>query len=115
MLKKANRFHGRGSLSHVYKKGKTVRGGDIALRFVPNYKHGSFRCAVVVAKKIEKSAVKRNKIRRRISAVIRENAGLINGPYDIVITVYNGSVAKLPGNELKKDILVLLGRAGLAK
>lgn len=112
MLKRGNRFHGRGSLRYVYKHGKTVRSSDIALRYSPNQKRSSFRCAVVVSKKVEKSAVKRNKIRRRISAVIRQNAAAVDQPYDIVITVFSATVAELPPQELQKIILVLMGPGG---
>jgi ribonuclease P protein component len=66
MIGRANRFHGYNSLRYVYKHGKTVRGPHMSLRFCPDAKRQDYRLAVVVSKKISKSAVARNRIRRRI-------------------------------------------------
>ena len=46
----------------MYQHGKTVRRPQMSLVFVPNDK-GFTRVAVVVSKKIAKSAVERNRIR----------------------------------------------------
>lgn len=98
----------------MYSRGKTVRLGDVALRFVPNNRQSKFRCAVVVSKKIEKSAVKRNRIRRRITAIVRDQAPTIKQPYDLVFTIYNGQIIKVPAEHLQKTIKDLIQKAQIS-
>lgn len=52
--------------------------------FVVKNKVKHLRTAIAVNKKNEKTAVKRNKIKRQIRAMLRENT-LINIPFDILI------------------------------
>ena len=63
---------------------------------------GYTRIAVVVSKKVEKSAVKRNRIRRRIYEAIRKNMDLVPKKRDYIFVVYTKSVSKLPFTELEK-------------
>ena len=63
---------------------------------------GFTRMAVVVSKKVEKSAVGRNRIRRRIYEVLRINIDLIPKKRDYIFVVYDKKVAKIPFNELEK-------------
>lgn len=115
MIGQKHRFHGHSSLRYVYSNGRTVRGQDLAIRFANNPKRSSYRCAVVVSKKVSKSAVKRNRIRRRLYEVIRNNQELLEGTPDIVITVFTEGVAVLEYEALNKTILRLLSGAGLLK
>lgn len=71
------------------------------------------KVAVVVSRKIHKSAVKRNRIRRRIYEQIRPLLPEIKTPTEIVITVYQAEVAEMPADELKKSVIELLKRAKL--
>jgi len=66
----------------------------------------------VVSRKVSKSAVVRNRLRRRIYEIVRENAAQIVQPYDFVFTVYDESIAELSHANLKKMILDQLMRAG---
>lgn len=111
MITKANRFHGHNSLRHVYQKGKTVRVGQLAIRYLYNDRRKAYRCAVVVSKKVDKSAVTRNRIRRRLYEVVRRLE--ISQPYDIVITVFDPGVSELPDAKLNKLVIGLVGQAGL--
>ena len=76
MLNKKYRFHSRGGVRYVYQKGKTIRSPKMSLVFLDN-ERGFTRVAVVVSKKIEKSAVKRNQIRRRIYEALRLNSSSV--------------------------------------
>jgi len=113
MLSKANRFHGLGSLNFVYRRGKQVRTGQIALKYIRNNKRLAYRCAVVVSKKVQKSAVARNRIRRRVYEAVRVEAASITEPYDLVFTIFDEAVATLPATELQADIKTLLEQAGV--
>ena len=63
---------------------------------------GFTRFAVVVSKKVEKSAVKRNRIRRRVYEVLRRNFDLIPKKKDYIFVIFSSDVAKIDFNELEK-------------
>jgi len=111
MLSKNHRFHGLGSLRYVFKSGKTVRSQNMALRYAENNRRKEYRCSVVVSKKVEKSAVTRNRIRRRVYAALRQIGPKINKPYDLVISVYSSAVADVPPAELELAINELFAKA----
>lgn len=71
------------------------------------------RVAVVVSKKIHKSAVKRNRIRRRIYENIRPRLDAWKSPSEVVITVYQADLADMPQSELAQAIDDLLRRGKL--
>ncbi|MBQ3263538.1 ribonuclease P protein component [Candidatus Saccharibacteria bacterium] len=101
MLNRRYRFHSRGGVRYVYRHGKTVRKPKMSLVFCENTR-GFTRVAVVVSKKVEKTAVGRNRIRRRIYEVIRKNFDLIPSRRDYIFVVYNGDVVNMPFSELEK-------------
>jgi ribonuclease P protein component len=105
MLSRKFRFHGLKSLDSVYRRGKTVRGQVLMLRYAPNPKHKHFRAAVVVSKKVHKSAVARNRIRRRIFELIRLHADRIPAGTDLVVTVFDASAGTMPHEELEKAVV----------
>ncbi|MBR3353167.1 ribonuclease P protein component [Candidatus Saccharibacteria bacterium] len=114
MLKKKYRFHSRGGVRYVYQHGKTVRRQQIALVFVPNTK-GYTRFAVVVSKKVEKSAVGRNRIRRRVYEALRLNFDTIPNKMDYVFVVYSKEVMKMPFKELEKKIGELIEESKICR
>jgi ribonuclease P protein component, eubacterial len=99
----------------VLKRGRTVRGQLLTLRYVRNNRQEVWRAAVVVGRKVNKSAVVRNRIRRRIYEIIRKNADLISEPYDLLISVYGDEVARMPHATLQRIVLDLLGRANVIR
>ena len=112
MISQAHRFHGRNSLRFVYQRGQHIRGGAVALRFVANPRRRSYRVAVVVSRKVSKSAVVRNRIRRRIYELVRDRVRPAAGPLDLVFTVYDESAATLAHESLQEIIVTLLAKAG---
>ena len=113
MISKQHRFHGRASLRYVYKNGKVVRGPWFSLRHAGNPRRETYRAAVVVSKKISKSAVTRNRIRRRLYEALREQEAGISGAPDIVITVFNGSALDAPFQKLGAELAAQLEKAGI--
>lgn len=111
MIHKTHRFHGHGSLQYVYRHGQTVRGPLCALRFVPNTHRDTYRLAVVVSKKVSKSAVVRNRIRRRLYEVVRGLEGRIATPYDMVLTVFTEAMATMPADQLQRAVHAQLKQA----
>lgn len=113
MLQYKYRFHGHGSLRYLYKNGKTVRNRSLSIRFVQNPKRKDTRCAVVVTRKLYKSAPKRNRIRRRIYEVLRTNWQHILPANDIVINVFEPRFYDMPHEDLKASVADVLARAEL--
>lgn len=114
MLRRAHRFHGYNSLNHVYRHGKTARaGGDFSTRYVLNTKRDGYRAAVVVSKKVHKSAVTRNRIRRRIFEQLRLLSDKIDQPYDMVVTVHSEHVADMPVKQLAELLKKQLEQADI--
>lgn len=85
----------------------------VSIRTAENSHRSLYRCAVVVSKKISKSAVKRNRMRRRLYEIVRKNQASITVSADIVITVHNEQIATMPSNELEATICKLLSQAGV--
>lgn len=101
MLAKKYRFHSRGGVKYVYQKGKTIRKAKMSLVFCNNAK-GFTRVAVVVSKKVSKTAVSRNRIRRRVYEVVRENMEFLPQKRDYIFVVYSTDVLRMSYNELVK-------------
>ena len=110
MLPSQNRFHRRNHVNRVHKQGTSVRGKDISLKYRYNDKSPSKRIAVVVSKKVSKSAVTRNRIRRRVFEIIRGEMDTLDDGFEGVFAVFRDSTASMPHDELKKHIRDLLGK-----
>ncbi len=62
MLSHLHRFHGHGSLRYLYRNGKSGSTKLFSVKYNHNPKRVHSRFAIVVSKKIFKSAVKRNRL-----------------------------------------------------
>lgn len=113
MIAQKHRFHGLGSLRFVYQNGKTVRANALSVKFVRNQRRQTYRCAVVVSKKVNKSAVARNRIRRRVYEVVRGFGDRIDGPYDVAISIFSDEVRTMPAEQLKKTLQGLFEQADM--
>ncbi|MGC1176984.1 MAG: ribonuclease P protein component [Candidatus Saccharimonadales bacterium] len=111
MLARTHRFHGYSSLRSVYQGGQTVRGPLFSLRFAFRDKPRPYRVAVVVSRKVHKSAVVRNRIRRRVYEVVRQLEGQPPAGFDMVLTVFSDQVAQLEADKLRSTIQDLLKKA----
>jgi ribonuclease P protein component len=96
----------------VYQRGQIARGQLVTLRYVRNDRQTSYRVAVVVSRKVSKSAVVRNRIRRRLYEIVRKHASRITEPFDLVFTVYGEDTANMSHASLQKQVLGQLSRAG---
>lgn len=113
MINRKYRFHGHGSLRFVYQHGKTIRSAYGSLKFVANPRRKHYRLAVVVSRKVHKSAVIRNRIRRRIYESARLYEYAMIKPYDIVYTVYSDQLATMDAQELRERVRDKLAEAGI--
>jgi ribonuclease P protein component len=110
MISRAHRFHGYNSLRHVYQNGAAARGPSFAVKSLLNQRRSTYRLSVVVSRKVEKSAVARNRIRRRNVQAIE---GDITGPYDIVLTVFSNSLLSEPADALARQLKSQFASAGI--
>ena len=113
MINQRHRFHGHGSLKYVYQRGETIRGPLMAVKYAPNDRRDTYRCAVVVSKKVSKSAVARNRIRRRLYEQVRSLESQLTAPYDIVLLVFSDQIAEIPTAELERAVVAQLRQAKL--
>jgi ribonuclease P protein component len=111
MLQQRYRFHGYGSLKFLYHKGDTYRSRSVSLRIAANPKRTDSRVAVIVTKKVQKTAPRRNRIRRRVYEVVRLHWRNLRPAHDILISVYDPQTGSMPYNELEKNIVSLLKQA----
>ena len=111
MIPKKNRFIGKKAIDRVYKTARPVRSDAFNIR-VKKANIDGYRLAVVVSKKVSKSAVVRNRIRRRIFEHVRKNipSGDIQGK-EIIVTVFEGSAASIGAEDLSKRLNKLFNKA----
>ena len=104
MIPFINRFHGHSSLGYVYKNGQAVRNHSIILKYVPNKHRDVPRVAVVISKKTLKSAVRRNRIRRRVYELVRLRLPNIKAVYDMAFIVTSSEFINLSPTEMSQQI-----------
>jgi ribonuclease P protein component len=73
------------------------------MKFAPG-KYENYRVAVIVSKKVEKSAPGRNRLRRRIYEVIRLQADGLLSNQDIVVNVFDDRFLTMPHKEMSDSI-----------
>ena len=114
MLGRTHRFHGYNSLRAVYRRGRTLRGPMLSLKYATDRPGRPYRVGIVVGRKVSKSAVVRNRIRRRLYGLVRTqlNAERARG-HDLVFTGYDERLASIEYDQLKAIVADLLQKAGL--
>jgi ribonuclease P protein component len=113
MLAAKYRFHGYGALKFLFGHGKTWRFKSISIRVAPNPRRANTRVAVVISKKVIKSAPKRNRVRRRVYEILRTNWPHIEPAHDIVLTVYDPNLWEAPYAQVEAEIVDALQRSRL--
>lgn len=107
MLSKKYRFHSRGGVRYTYAHGKTIRTQKMSLVYNDNSR-GFTRFGVVVSKKVEKTAVGRNRIRRRVYEAIRAVLTEPNLKRDCIFVVYSKEIMTMDFADLKQLVSSLL-------
>jgi len=85
VIGRKHRFHGHNSVSRV--RGERVQLPLFLVFYARNHKRQDYRMAVVVSKKTAKSAVTRNRIRRRLYESVRVQKILDGQAVDVVFVV----------------------------
>lgn len=115
MIPGAYRFHGHNSLRYVYSNGKAARSRFATLKWSPNPHRSKSRIAVVVSKKVIKSAIGRNRVRRRVYEFMRHQLPSFNGVFDVVVIVSSNEFLVMSGQELSEQLTQLVEQTALLK
>jgi len=115
MISTIFRFHGHNSLRYLYSNGKAVRSQLFTIKYVPNTHRSHPRFSVVVSKKVIKSAVGRNRIRRRLYEYLRTNTDRLDEVYDIVVICTSAELRTLPYDQITDQLNQLFAKASLYK
>jgi ribonuclease P protein component len=84
MIKKEKRLRKKKDIENVFKNGKSFYSEILGVKILKNDLKISRYC-VVISANISKKAVERNKIRRRIKAVILKEESLLKKGFDCLI------------------------------
>jgi len=109
MLPKKYRLRLKKDFDRIFQKGRFAGGRFFTMGCGKNDLDIS-RFAVVVSKKVDKRAVRRNLVRRRSGEIIRLGRGKIKTGFDFVFIAKPAVLGKTY-KEIEKDIIGLLGKA----
>jgi len=110
MLAKPQRHFLSWEVNLLFRKGKKISGRNFLFRFLP--RENSQKALVVVSKKVAKSAVTRNRIRRRLFEIVRLTP--IQKPHDMLLVVHSADLASMPAPELQRIVAGLLSKSGIS-
>lgn len=103
------RIKKRADFLRIQNRGKKARTAHFLLIAAPSQSEHS-RLGITVTKKIDKRAVKRNFIKRRVREFFRLNRSRISRPCDIVVIALRGA-AELPRLEIPRELDKLFQRS----
>ncbi len=107
MLKRTHRLRKNSDFQRLYKTGRRFATPNLAIYYLPSHMDYS-QVGFVVSKKVSKSAVVRNSLRRRASAVTEELYPKLIKPTKIVILIRRDFSAIKP-TKIKAEIIKLIG------
>lgn len=111
MFLEQNRLKSRKEIQTLFTQSKSVFGYKIILKISKNNLKDS-RFAIITGTKFSKSAVVKNRSKRRIRAIIENNLQKIQKGYDILI-IPNKETIKFKPEILEKTVLGVFIKAGL--
>lgn len=109
MLEKKRRLTKNGSFTYMYKNGKKLNGANLYVIYLPTNSRFN-RFGFVVSNKIGKANV-RNKVKRRLRAIVRANINSISKKNNYIFIVKE-TIKFLTFEQLKKEVLELLKKGG---
>jgi len=113
MLPKINRLRKKKDFERLFKKGKSFKKGFLVLKFTQNNLN-EHRFGFIISQKVSKKATLRNKIKRRLRVVTRQNIKNIKKGVDVVLIALSG-LEKKDFAEVKEMANNLFNKTGLIK
>jgi len=111
VLNKLHRLKKNNDIGKVLKQGKKFTENFLIIKTLPNDLEET-RFAFIISKKFSKKAVVRNRIRRQVSEVIKDNLKAIKEGIDVVVLSIPGSQER-SSEEIKGTVSRLLVKANL--
>lgn len=90
MLPKENRLTKKKEFDLVFKNGKSIKQGFLIFKFLKNNLTQS-RFGFIISKKVFTKANQRNKVKRRLRAVVQDGLNTIKYPIDVVVVALPGT------------------------
>lgn len=103
MLAKANRLHLDNDIKRLLKSGKTFFLPQYIIKFERNKGQKQAKIGFVVSNKVDKRAVKRNQVKRRLREATKELLSKINNEYSLLI-IAKKEALELEYKEVKKQL-----------
>lgn len=103
MLKKKFRLTKKDSFKTLLKEGLRKNSKMFLVKYLPNQLDYN-RFSVVISKKVEKGAVKRNKVRRKFYEALRNNHKNLNIKSSDIIMLVNKNALNAKYSEIEKEI-----------
>jgi ribonuclease P protein component len=113
MLRKINRITKNKEFDFIFLNGQSVHTRLFWLKHHPSQTN-VFRLGVMISSKTEKSAVKRNLMKRRVRAVIKDELPKLLKPTDLVLVLKKEALIA-DKEEFQRTLVTSLKRAGLYK
>lgn len=101
MIVRKNRVVSKEEFQELYQKGKRLK----SLHFIVYWKpieRFTYRCGIVISNKVIQKAAVRNRAKRRLRAVLKQNEVALHGKAAIFIV--KSSMVKLPYQEIVKEV-----------
>ncbi len=111
MLPQIYRLTKNKNFEWITKKGQSIYCRELGLKWIKNDLAFS-RFGIVISLKVSKKATVRNKIKRRIRAIIYQSLKTIKPRYDIIIST-KPEIRELDYWQIKEKLEKLFDRAGL--
>lgn len=111
MFARSQRLKKSSDIARVYKRGNRAFSDHLKMHFLANPR-GGLRVAVVATKKLDKRAVVRNRAKRRVRELVKEelsNAADIR--FDILVSI-QVSIEDVSVDALRREVQKLIGRIG---
>jgi ribonuclease P protein component len=98
----------------IQDRGNKVRSRHLLLSVAPRAAGGNSRLGITVTKKIDKLAVVRNRLKRRLRELFRKNRHQVAEGFDLVAIALTGA-PELSYAELESELRFILKKAGLLR
>ena len=114
MLPSDNRLKGHRLIDKVKSEGKIYQSNHFAVISLKQEKKSHSRFAFIISSKISKAAVHRNRIKRALGEVVRQNMSLFPKGYDMVFLVKK-SILKKTTEEIMQQVKLFIKKTDVTK
>ena len=90
-----------------------MRCPQFAIKYARNPRRKTYRVAIVVSRKVSKSAVVRNRIRRRMYEAVQTQSPHVTQAFDVVFSVFSDQLATMPYTDLLASVTAQLQKSGI--